>query len=164
VPALSLIGWSGAGKTTLLEKLVRELRGRGLRVGVVKHSAHAHPLHPEGSDTARFQEAGAALVGFATPAGVQLSVSEPEESLLPWLARLGEGVDVVLVEGWKRGPLPKVEVWREGLGPPLAGECAGVRAVVSEGPVPEGLPEGLRRFGPDEVPALATFVLECLQG
>jgi molybdopterin-guanine dinucleotide biosynthesis protein B len=159
-PALAVVGWSNSGKTTLLARLVPELRQQGLRVAVVKHSSHPHPLHPEGSDTARYRESGAALVAFATPAGVQLSFSEPPEHVLSLLARFVDTVDLVLVEGWKYGPLPKLEVWREGLGPLLASSHPEVLAVVSETPLPEGLP----RFSPDEVPALAAFLLQCLRG
>jgi molybdopterin-guanine dinucleotide biosynthesis adapter protein len=159
-PALSVIGWSGAGKTTLVERLVPELRARGLRVGVVKHSSDRHPLHRAGSDTARFEHSGAALVGFATPAGVQLTVrEEPEQALLPLLARFASAVDLVLVEGWKDGPLPKLEVWREGQGPLLAATRSDVLAVVSDAPrLPEEAPQALRRFGTAELPGLAVFI------
>ncbi|NMO13985.1 formate dehydrogenase accessory sulfurtransferase FdhD [Pyxidicoccus fallax] len=146
VPAISIVGWSGAGKTTLLTKLVPELASRGLRVGVVKHSSHAHPLHRPDSDTARFQEAGAVFTGFATPAGVQLTTGEAPASTLPLLlTRFSGGVDLVLVEGWKDGPLPKLEVWREGLGPLLASSHPEVFAVVACSlPLPAGLPDGMR--------------------
>ncbi|MBN1208277.1 MAG: molybdopterin-guanine dinucleotide biosynthesis protein B [Myxococcaceae bacterium] len=158
--ALSIIGWSGAGKTTLVERLVPELRARGLRVGVVKHSSDPHPLHRAGSDTARFEQAGAALVAFATPAGVQLTVKEaPEQALLPLLERFADAVDVVLVEGWKEGPLPKVEVWREGQGALLAGVRSDVLAVVTDArQLPEEAPMGLRRFGMAELQGLAVFI------
>lgn len=158
-PALAVVGWSNSGKTTLLARLVPELRQRGLRVGVVKHSSHPHPLHPEGTDTARYAGAGAELVAFATPAGVQLSFPEPPEHVLALLARFADTVDLVLVEGWKHGPLPKLEVWREGLGPLLAALRPEVLAVVSESP----LPEGLRRFSPDDVPGIADFLQQCLR-
>lgn len=159
-PGLSIVGWSGVGKTTLVERLVPELRARGLRVGVVKHSSDAHPLHRADSDTARFERGGAALVAFATPAGVQLTVKEePEKALLPLLERFADAVDLVLVEGWKEGPLPKLEVWREGHGPLLASTRADVLAVVSDAPkLPEGTPEGLRRFRPEELHGLAVFI------
>ncbi len=159
-PALSVIGWSGVGKTTLVKRLVTELRSRGLRVGVVKHSSDPHPLHRAGSDTACFEDGGAALVGFATPAGVQLSVSEdPGNALLPLLERFADAVDLVLVEGWKDGPLPKVEVWREGHGPLLAATRADVFALVTDAPrLPPDAPEGLRRFGTAELPGLAEFI------
>jgi molybdopterin-guanine dinucleotide biosynthesis protein B len=159
-PALSIIGWSGVGKTTLVERLVPELRSRGLRVGVVKHSSDQHPLHRAGSDTARFERAGAALAAFATPAGVQLSVKEdPEKALMPLLERFADAVDLVLVEGWKDGPLPKLEVWREDHGPLLAASRPDVLAVVTDAPqLPAGAPEGLRRFRTAELQEIAGFI------
>ncbi len=72
-PALSIVGWSGSGKTRLLIALIHELRARGVQVAAVKHSSHAHPLHPEGTDSRAFSEAGAVSVAFATPTGVQLT-------------------------------------------------------------------------------------------
>lgn len=158
-PALAVVGWSGSGKTTLLTRLVPELRQRGLRVGVVKHSSDAHPLHREGSDTARYAGSGAAFVAFANPAGVQLSFPEPAEHVLSLLERFADSVDLVLVEGWKHGPLPKLEVWREGFGPMLAATRQDVLAVVGDGPVPEGM----TRFGPEDVPGIATFLQQCLR-
>jgi molybdopterin-guanine dinucleotide biosynthesis protein B len=125
-------------------------------VGVVKHSSDAHPLHRPGSDTARYAESGAEFVAFATPAGVQLTLAEaPVDALPRLLAALAHTVDVVLVEGWKDGPLPKVEVWREGHGVLLAPTHPEVRAVVTDA---AALPVALPRFGPDEVEALAGFV------
>jgi molybdopterin-guanine dinucleotide biosynthesis adapter protein len=156
--ALSVIGWSGAGKTTLLTRLVPELSARGLRVGVVKHSSHAHPLHPEGSDTGRHARAGAVLVAFATPAGVQLTFPEPGAHVLALLAPFASRVDLVLVEGWKDGPLPKLEVWREGLGPPLAATRPDVLAVVGAPPLEGGPP----RFASEDVAGVAGFLQRCL--
>jgi molybdopterin-guanine dinucleotide biosynthesis protein B len=165
-PALSIIGWSGVGKTTLVERLVPELRAQGLRVGVVKHSSDPHPLHRDGSDTARFERGGAALVAFATPAGVQLSMKEaPEKALLSLLERFADAVEVVLVEGWKDGPLPKLEVWREGHGPLLAATRSDVLAVVTDAPrLPEDAPEGMRRFGTAELQGIAVFITRLARG
>lgn len=155
-PALGIIGWSGAGKTTLLEQLVRTLSSRGLRVACVKHSSDAHPLHRPGSDTARLQAAGAVLVGFATPDGTQLTTQEALSSAR--LARYADLVDLVLVEGWKDGPLPKLEVWRDGLDAPLAASRPGVLAVVTDAPA---LPPALAHLErlPTDVSAVADFVL-----
>ncbi len=158
-PALAVVGWSGSGKTTLLTRLVPELSQRGLRVGVVKHSSDAHPLHRRGSDTARYSDSGAAFVAFANPAGVQLSFREPPDAVLSLLARFADTVDLVLVEGWKDGPLPKLEVWREGLGPLLAETRHDVLAVVGDALVPEGM----RRFGRDDVRGIADFLQQCLR-
>ncbi|RKH03159.1 formate dehydrogenase accessory sulfurtransferase FdhD [Corallococcus sp. CA047B] len=157
LPALGIIGWSGSGKTTLLERLVPELSSRGLRVACVKHSSDAHPLHRAGSDTARLQAAGAVRVGFATPDGTQLTTAE---ALSPQhLARHAEAVDLWLVEGWKDGPLPKLEVWREGLGPPLATSRPDVLAVVTDAaPLPHALGP-LPRLPANNVRAVADFIV-----
>ncbi|RKH39813.1 formate dehydrogenase accessory sulfurtransferase FdhD [Corallococcus sicarius] len=160
-PMLGIIGWSGAGKTTLLERLVPELTSRALRVACVKHSSDDHPLHRAGSDSARAQHAGAALVGFATPHGTQLTTAE---ALSPaHLARYADAVDLVLVEGWKDGPLPKLEVWREGLGAPLAASRPDVLAVVTDASVlPESL-AGLPRLPSRDARAVADFIVAWLR-
>ncbi len=159
VPTLSIVGWSGAGKTTLLTKLIPELASRGLRVAVVKHSSDAHPLHRPGSDTARFQEAGAVLTGFAAPAGVQLTTSDaPSDALPSLLARYANAVDLVLVEGWKDGPLPKLEVWLEG--PLLAPSHPETLAVLTASSAqPPGLPPGVHVLDRDDVRAVADLLL-----
>ncbi|RJS21162.1 molybdopterin-guanine dinucleotide biosynthesis protein B [Corallococcus sp. H22C18031201] len=163
-PALAVVGWSGAGKTTLLERLVPELSARGLRVAVVKHSSDTHPLHRPGSDTARFQTAGAALVGFATPEGVQLTRAEPlADTLGPLLAQLADTVDLVLVEGWKDGPLPKLEVWREGLQAPLAATRPEVLAVLTDAPAHALGPLAARRVAASDARAVADLVLATLK-
>ena len=155
-----LIGWSGSGKTTLLTRLLPILRRQGARVLALKHSAHPHPLHKPGSDTEQLEQAGAAAVGFATPAGVALTLpGDPASLLADLLPRLSGAFDLVLVEGWKDGPFPKIEVWRPGLGPRLGEGRSDVKAVVSD----EALPGSVRRFRSDDVDALATFILELVR-
>ena len=160
-PVLGIIGWSGAGKTTLLERLIPELASRALRVACVKHSSDDHPLHRAGSDTARAQGAGAVLVGFATPHGTQLTTAE---ALSPaHLARYADAVDLVLVEGWKDGPLPKLEVWRAGLGAPLAAPRPDVLAVVTDAPVLPDALAGLPRLPARDARAVADFIVAWLR-
>ncbi len=157
VPCVCVVGWSGAGKTTLVEKLLPELRALGLRVLALKHSGHPHPLHKPGSDTERFQAQGAAAVGFATPEGLQLTLpGEPGGWLPELLEALGARFDLVLVEGWKDGPYPKIEIFRAAVGPSLAPGRDDVLAVVTDDPPP--VPA--RRFGTAEVAALARFIAE----
>ena len=66
-PLISIVGKSGIGKTTLIEKLVRELKSRGLRVAVIKHHAHTTPIDAPGKDSWRFAEAGADAVVVSSP-------------------------------------------------------------------------------------------------
>ncbi|MBI3180875.1 MAG: molybdopterin-guanine dinucleotide biosynthesis protein B [Myxococcales bacterium] len=156
-PAVAFVGWSGSGKTTLIARLLPELRARGLSVAAIKHSSHPHPLHRPGSDSEVLEKAGGIPSGFATPGGVSLHYPGEPAELLPRL--IGQlGVDLVLIEGFKEGPFPKVEVWRKQLGPPL---CAGgmeVIALVSD----DEAPQGLRRFGTAEVAGLAIFLMRRL--
>ncbi len=142
--AVALVGWSGSGKTTRLLEVLPQLCRRGLRVAVVKHSSHHHTAagaeaeaEEKDHDTARLREAGAAFCVLSTPAQAQST-----EALVEDLRRDAR-FDLVLVEGWKDGPLPKVEVWREGLEPPLFTSRPEVFALVTDAEVP-GAPRQLR--------------------
>lgn len=151
---LSFVGWSGSGKTTLLTRLLPELRSRGARVAVVKHSAHPHPLHKPGSDTDALEKAGASPVAFVTPEGISVTYPEDPVERLPELLRTLPA-DLVLIEGLKGGPYPKIEVWRRAVGPPLCASGLEVLAIVTDDPPPEGL----RRFSTAELGGLALFIL-----
>lgn len=153
---MGFVGFSGAGKTTLLLRLIPELQRRGLRIAAAKHSGHAHPLHKVGSDSERLQAAGASLVAFATPAGLAVVTSGSGEDQLRTLLPTWN-VDLVLLEGWKSGPYPLVEVFREEVGPPLWPQWPQVIAVVTDSQLPDGAPP---RLGSDDLAAIADFVLE----
>jgi molybdopterin-guanine dinucleotide biosynthesis protein B len=108
-------GFSGSGKTTLVEQVIPELRLRGLRVSVVKHAHHSFDIDHAGKDTWRHREAGAFEVVAASDRRLALirEFEQPAElSVHQLLAELYQGVDWVLVEGFKDSDLPKIEVWR----------------------------------------------------
>ena len=108
-------GFSGSGKTTLVEQLIPELRMRGLRVSVVKHAHHSFDIDHPGKDTYRHREAGAFEVVAASDKRLMLvrEFEQPAElSVHHLLAELYQGVDWVLVEGFKESDLLKIEVWR----------------------------------------------------
>lgn len=108
-------GFSGCGKTTLVEKLIPELRVRGLRVSVVKHAHHSFDIDHAGKDTFRHREAGAFEVVVASDRRLALmrEFEHPAQlSVHQLLAELYEGVDWVFVEGFKESDLPKIEIWR----------------------------------------------------
>lgn len=108
-------GFSGSGKTTLVERLIPALRRKGLRVSVVKHAHHRFDIDHAGKDTYRHREAGAFEVVVASSKRLAL-MREFEQaaqlSVHQLIAELYEGVDWVLVEGFKDSDLLKVEVWR----------------------------------------------------
>ena len=108
-------GYSGAGKTTLIEQLIPALKKRGLRVSVVKHAHHKFDIDHPGKDTRRHREAGAFEVVVASSYRLALmrEFEQPYElSVHQLIAELYEGVDWVLVEGFKDSDLLKIEVWR----------------------------------------------------
>jgi molybdopterin-guanine dinucleotide biosynthesis protein B len=133
-----LAAWSGSGKTTLLVRLVPELTARGLKVSTVKHAHHDFDLDQRGKDSYRHREAGATEVLIAS--GVRWALQHElrgaaEPSLEELVAHMSP-VDLVLVEGFKRHPHPKLEVLRPSLGkPPLHAEDPLIRAVYASEPL-----------------------------
>ncbi|HSV35407.1 MAG TPA: molybdopterin-guanine dinucleotide biosynthesis protein B [Ramlibacter sp.] len=114
-------GFSGSGKTTLVEGVIPALKRRGLRVSVVKHAHHDFDIDHPGKDTHRHREAGAFEVVVASDRRLALMREFEQPSRLTvhqLLAELWEGVDWVLVEGFKDSDLPKLEVWRAASGQP----------------------------------------------
>ncbi|NNE43058.1 MAG: molybdopterin-guanine dinucleotide biosynthesis protein B [Gemmatimonadetes bacterium] len=124
-PILAVCGWSGSGKTTLLERALPDLTGSGLRVCVVKHDAHGIRYDARGKDSDRLFDAGADVaLGGPGESFVRRRAGDRELSGL--LAELLAEYDLVLVEGHKDTPLPKLWLPREG-DPPAAPD--GVTAV-----------------------------------
>jgi len=114
-------GFSGSGKTHLVEQLIPALRLRGLRVSVVKHAHHDFDIDHPGKDSWRHREAGAFEVVVASDRRLALMREFEQEARLSvhqLLAELWDGVDWVLVEGFKHSNLLKVEVWRPAAGKP----------------------------------------------
>lgn len=108
-------GFSGCGKTTLIEQLIPLLRQQGQRVSVVKHAHHRFDIDHPGKDSYRHREAGAFEVVIASDRRLALvrEFEQPAQlSVHHLLAELYEGVDWVLVEGFKESDILKLEVWR----------------------------------------------------
>jgi len=136
-------GYSGAGKTHLVEQLIPALKLRGLRVSVVKHAHHNFDIDHPGKDTFRHREAGAFEVVVASDRRLALmrEFEQPARlSVHHLLAELYEGVDWVLVEGFKESNLLKIEVWRPAAGKPARyPEDDFIAAIATD--APDQLPE-----------------------
>lgn len=132
IPVVSVVGESGAGKTTFLEKLIRELRARNIRVGVIKHHVHDIDIDRPGKDTWRLSRAGAGAVAISAPGKIGLFKKLDREMDLDELAGMFGDVDIILTEGYKRGNKPKIEVSRAAHSDGLISEPAELIAIVSD--------------------------------
>jgi len=118
--AVSFVAKSGTGKTTLLEKVIAELKGRGYRVGVIKHDAHRFDIDHPGKDSHRLTAAGADTMLISSPKKLALIKQHAEApSIEELIATYFSDVDLILTEGFKKGGLPKIEVHRAERSPAL---------------------------------------------
>lgn len=133
IPIVSFVAYSGTGKTTFLERLIPKLKARGLKIAIVKHDGHRFEIDHEGKDSDRFTKAGADVTGLISSEKAVLMENrqtDPEEFL-----KKIDGVDLILTEGFKQGPWPKIMLHRKGTGKPmplLPEECL---AVISDAEV-----------------------------
>ncbi|MDY6824418.1 MAG: molybdopterin-guanine dinucleotide biosynthesis protein B [Thermodesulfobacteriota bacterium] len=137
-----IVGRSGNGKTTLILELIGELQKRGLQVGTLKHSGHAHELEKPGKDSYRHRKAGGNPAAIATTDQIAVFLPrQPDEDPFNKLASLFDPCDIILVEGYIDGPGIKLEVWRaETHTDPIFHEQEGIHAVVSDDAVETDLP------------------------
>lgn len=169
VPLLGFCAWgSGIGKTTLLTSLIPVLTLHGLKVSVVKHAHHSFDIDQPGKDSYRIREAGAVqtLLGSRNRWALMTELAHiapdhQEADLAELLTHMDTSVvDLILVEGFKQEPIPKIEVYRPSLGNPLLADSdAHVIAVAADGPVPTGLPQ----LDLNDPLAIADFVMGWLE-
>lgn len=136
---LGIAGYSGAGKTTLLEKLIPLCRADGLTVSLVKHAHCGFDVDQPGKDSYRHRQAGAGEVLVASDLRWALMHENQTESppVLDDLLKKLSPCDLVLVEGWKRDPIQKIEVHRAANGKPwLYPDDPNILAVASDVPPP----------------------------
>ena len=158
-PVFGIAGYKNAGKTTLIVDLIREFVPRGWRVGTIKHAHHDFDIDHPGKDSYLHRAAGATEVIVASARRVA-HIRELDDSSRPNLDELlgrMSAVDLVLVEGWKSGTHPRLELRRVAASAPsIAGTTPGVLAIVSDVPLPGEVLPVLAR---DAVPAVADFIL-----
>jgi molybdopterin-guanine dinucleotide biosynthesis protein MobB len=113
VPVVSVVGKSNSGKTTLIEKMIGELIRRGYRVATIKHNRHGFEIDHEGKDSWRHKQAGARTTVVASAHRVAVVEDvEKDFEIGELVNRYIRGVDIVLSEGFKKNPFPKIEVSR----------------------------------------------------
>jgi molybdopterin-guanine dinucleotide biosynthesis protein B len=159
-PVIGVAGWKNSGKTTLVTRRVAELTARGLKVATVKHAHHEFQIDEGETDSARHRRAGAAQVAIASArrwAVVRELRGAPEPSLDEMIARL-DPCDIVVVEGYKTAPIPKIETRRHASArtQPLAEKDPHVVAIAADHAC-DG--HGRPVFALDDVVGIADFVV-----
>lgn len=152
-PVFGVTGWKNAGKTTLVERLIAEFVRRGLRVATIKHAHHDVEIDQPGRDSFRHRAAGATEVALVGGLRYAIMREQEEPTMAEVLARLAPA-DLILIEGFKREPHPKIEV-RGGSGPSLAANDPSIVAIATDAaPTDTHLPW----FKRDDVTGIADFV------
>jgi len=155
-------GWSGSGKTTLIEQVIPRFVGVGLRVSLIKHAHERFDVDQPGKDSFRHRAAGCSEV--LVTSGLRWALmhearDEPETTLEQQIARMSP-CDLLLIEGYKYYPLPKLEIYRAANGkPPLYPQDEHIVALATDTPVQSPLPQ----FGLEDYDGIAAFVLDTLE-
>ena len=166
IPVLGFAAFSGTGKTTLLEKLIPQLTARGIRIGMVKHAHHEFDIDKPGKDSYRLRVAGARqmLIASSRRQALMTENATPREPRLDELiTRLDlDNLDLVLVEGFKQVPFPKIELHRQALGKTLLyPQDSNIIAVASDHPADcRELPS----LDINDTTAIAAFIVNWLGG
>jgi molybdopterin-guanine dinucleotide biosynthesis adapter protein len=154
-------GWKNSGKTGLTVRLVTELTSRGYRVSTIKHAHHDFDIDKPGADSFRHREAGAEEVTIVS--GTRFAIMHelrgaPEPTLAEILARISP-CDLVLVEGYKREPIPKIELRRleSKSREPLAPSDPHIVAIAADHAVEDN---ALPVFDLDDTTIIADFIVE----
>ena len=154
-------GWKNSGKTCLTERLVAELTRRGYRISTIKHAHHDFDIDKPGADSFRHRQAGATEVAIVS--GTRFAImhelrNEPEPPLTDILARLAP-CDLVLIEGYKREPVPKIEVRRleAKSSEPLSPNDPHIVAIAADHPVANS---ELPVFDLDDTISIADFIVQ----
>lgn len=152
---VSVVGYSGSGKTMLLEKLLPELRRRGYRIAVVKHTHHAVEMEQQGTDSWRLYQAGADVLVLASPQKLFMAKPLASEMTIADIQRLlGGNFDLIITEGFKEDKALKIEVHRKEDGSNLLFERPELLAVVSDEPLSIDSPV----FSPEDYSGLADLI------
>ena len=154
---IGLAGWSGAGKTTLLTRLIPHFIAEGLRVSVIKHAHHEFDVDVPGKDSWVHRQSGAAevLVSSSRRWALMRELRGADEPKLPELLAKMSRVDLVLIEGFKRQPHRKIEVYRAANGKPvLFPDDADIVGIASDSTLETQLPT----VHLDDIEAIAAMI------
>ena len=152
---ISIVGKSGSGKTTLLEGLIAELKRRGYKIAIVKHSHHAYELDKANKDTWRLSQSGSEISAIKSADNLAIfrrmeHYFDPQEisNFILW------DYDLILTEGFKGSNYPKIEVHRREQGEDLLTDPQQLLAVVTDEPMEIDVPQ----FSGNDVEKIANLI------
>ena len=156
IPIIGFAAYRGTGKATLIPKLVRELKAQGYRICVIKHDAHRFEIDREGKDSWRFTQAGAEMTILSSPEKTAVMEQRP---LGFWeLVAMVHDVDLILVEGYKQEPIPRIGICRKATGKGLPHPAQQYIAVVTDD---DSIPaDGIPRFSLEAISEIAAFITQ----
>ena len=164
-PVVGIVGWKNSGKTTLVERLIEEFTRRGLRVASVKHAHHSFEIDDTATDSARHRRAGSAQVAIVSNkrwALITETAGSTEPDFADVVAMLAPA-DLIIVEGYKRAPIPKIEARRGASAndKPLAPDDSHIIAIATDEPSAHVSP--LPIFHLDDITSMTNFLTTRLE-
>jgi molybdopterin-guanine dinucleotide biosynthesis protein MobB len=154
-PIVSIVGKTGAGKTALIERLIAEFKERGYRIATVKHSPGGIDIDKPGKDSWKFTQAGSDIVIISSPdklASIRRLDHDPNIEEI--LHLIGSDFDLVLIEGFRKGKVHKIEVYRKELGEDLLCPVRILSAIVTD----EALDIDVPQLPLGDTQAIADFI------
>ncbi|MCF0229862.1 MAG: molybdopterin-guanine dinucleotide biosynthesis protein B [Parasporobacterium sp.] len=131
IPVIAFSGWSGSGKTTIIEKLIPELKSRGIRTAVIKHDAHDFEIDHEGKDSYRFAHAGADITIISSKEKTAL-IEQRSLNLNETIAMVHD-VELIILEGYNNEPVPRIGISRQDTGKGLRHPAESHIALITDG-------------------------------
>ncbi|MEN6389211.1 MAG: molybdopterin-guanine dinucleotide biosynthesis protein B [Syntrophomonas sp.] len=158
IPVIGFFGYSNSGKTTVVAHLIKILAGKGYRVAAIKHAAHGYDMDVPGKDSWQHFNAGAQKVMVVGPDSItthERFITEPPLPSILERIKVGQDLDLILIEGFKSEPGPKIQVIRdkEAAYPDWNVDLI---ATVSDEPFKEGIPS----YSLEQLEKLADFLVE----
>ena len=151
-PIVSFVGYSNSGKTTFIVKVIRELKSRGFRIGVIKHDGHDFEMDHSGSDTWKHRQAGADIVCIGSANQIAVIETPMKQPMLDDIVKYIHNVDLIITEGFKQEKKPQIEVNRQGAA--CLGKKENTIAVVAD----QIIYDDVLHFGFEDAGKLADFL------
>ena len=155
IPVFAFAAYSGTGKTTVIEKIVRELKAKGLRLAVIKHDGHRFEIDHEGKDSWRFAHAGADITMISSVE--KTAYIEQRELSLQQLIDMVHDVDLILVEGYKNENLPQIGIARKATGKGFTADLSRFIAIITD---MDEIETTLPRFTFEDIQGVTEFIMQ----